>query len=206
MDDWTKLFDSLLLNVAAYPVTIWNLLFHPLVVFQQVNGERRCAASLTYLFTIFVFYVYWHVASFLKNVKPPDWLTPKNVIGFAVVYVAIIVNVQQYAVSRLIAIANVSVKYQLEALVYAFCPVLLLTMVVGAAGWLKLTSKGLYPTSLSLQIVYLWCLYNVGSAALRLSPGAALRSAFVAWVCFFGIALALSLFLWFSGLFTERPE
>lgn len=208
MDEWTKLFDSLLLNVAAYVVTMWNLLFHPLRVFQQVDTQRTCSASLTYLFTVLLCYVYLKVVSSART-KSPEWLTPNNVVVFGIVYVAGIVNIQQYAVARIINEAvNVPLKDQLWALVYAFCPVLFLSVAVGAAGFLQEISKAFYPAVIALQAVYLFSLFNVSRGAFRLSLGRALLCAFAAWACFFGLVVVVTIaffsFLWLRDLAKSR--
>jgi hypothetical protein len=191
MKDWTELFDAILQNVAAYPVTIWNLLFHPLRIFQQANPEWTCIPSLTYIFTIILSYVWFEAVYLQQHRKSPDWLTPTNVIVLAAAYVGIIANIQQFAVDKFVGIAaDVSLKQRLDAFVYAFCPTLFFSVIVATAGWFE--SNALYIMTPILQAVYLRCLYNVSMASLHLSPGTALRSAFLAWGCFIGIVALLS--------------
>jgi hypothetical protein len=206
MDDLTKLFDGLLVNIAAYPVTIWNLLFHPLQAFQPSNSEWNCSPSLTYVFTIMISYLWWQGQSLRSNHKLPDWINPKSVTAAAVAYVATIVNVQQYAVSRIIGIADCSLKYRLEAFVYAFCPMLLLTVLVTAAGWFDINSKMLFVAFPVVHSVYLVGLYNVSLAAFHLSSRSALWAAFLAWGCFMGVVVPFSLvFLMVERRATSKP-
>ena len=51
MNSLADFIDALLLNVAAYPVTLWNILFNASVVFNGHDTARVCPYMRRYILT-----------------------------------------------------------------------------------------------------------------------------------------------------------
>jgi uncharacterized membrane protein YhaH (DUF805 family) len=185
MEDWTQLFDVIVLKSAGYPITIWNLVVDPSAVFQQPTDARICSAGLTYIFTAVICYALYSAREsmgallsdqsqgssherngtlFLFSSK----MTPSVFISLMIAFVAIIVNVQQYALSKLFDVRNSNLETQLGALVYAVCPVYLLgTFFTEIANQVRRKSDT--PIIVVLcNFLYIWCLYNVSATAFNL--------------------------------------
>jgi hypothetical protein len=189
MDELTKLFDVLLIRTADYPITIYKLLFDPAGIFLATNDSRVCPASLTYVFTILLLYGYLNA----MQEKTPDWFSPQLLVGVAAAYVAVIANLQEYVARSFFELDGITLQSALEALVYAFCPVLLFSSIV------LLTLGGLNEDAATVvgsvggAVLYVLGLYNVSSKAFHLPFGQALRCAFAMWGCFLVVVIVIGL-------------
>ena len=198
MNDLTELIDFLLLNVAVYLGTLWKLVFDPSVVFGLSNTGRICPPGMTFIFTVAI--SYFTIQAFVSrgNRSLPDWLSPKMLLILAAVYIGIIINIQQWAVAKVGNVATVSFDDQLYALLYAVCPVLVLSaIVIPMIRFGEWTLVFLFP----VHLIYIWCLFNACKLKFGFETKSAIVGAGSAYLCFVGIALVFGIIfqiMWFK--------
>jgi hypothetical protein len=199
MEDWTKLLDVMVVKSAGYPATIWNLVVDPRAVFEQPTSPRVGSAGLTYIFTALIYYAFNSVRAKMEAVSSK--MTPSVFITLMIAYVAIIVNAQQYFLSKF-DIGDTKLEAQLEALVYAFCPALLLASFVLLIGTM-VRPKSVVPVVVMYLLCnpfYFLCLYNVSTTAFHLPTDQALKSALVMWGLFALIVIVGSFIIFLIAL------
>jgi hypothetical protein len=140
MKDLTELVEALLVYAAAYPVTLWNLVFAPSSVFTPTVPERVCPPSIAFLFTVAIIYYRFRILSikFTKS-KEFELFTTELVVVCATIYIAVITNIQQFVIS-FVGVASTPFVEHLHVLLYPasiiFILMLPLTEVISRfSGW-----------------------------------------------------------------------
>lgn len=177
MENFAKLLDKLLLDFAAYPTTLWNLVVSPDNVFHSEPTALITSPAVTYILSCAFTYIAFNIVSARLTIIPQKlsetMREPGKFATAAVVYIAFIANIQRFVIALLADISSVPLSEQLQLLVYTFCP----GVVIGA---IYLMFAGLWPRKLVVAFLglgaaalYMWSLWQGCRLVLDLSPGRA---------------------------------
>ena len=197
MDEITKFIDTLLVNIALYPATLWKIVFSPSSVFSAINAGNISAPSITFLFSIAFPYFIIKAINTGKSETPSAILNTRTFLIGAAVYVGIVVNLQRWAIILVGDVTTAALDVQLHALLYAVCPIIILVSVISI---LENILKRIHISFILVVVVvtnavYLWCLFNVCHITLGFLTRRAIYGALLAYLCIIGVGLLFGFFL-----------
>lgn len=168
------MIDQLVMYTGAYAITLWNLIFSPLAVFHTASQDRVCPASVTYLFTIAIIYFWFKVrmgtfeeikdlVSEVRLKAGLEWVNKNTVLIGAMVYIGVVVNLQQLGTAKICNVMAIPLRTQLNTLIYPICPtaILLIIFIEIIILFNSITLWLIIPFVLILNVIYHLCLFNV---------------------------------------------
>jgi hypothetical protein len=179
------LIEWVIVNVSAYPVTLWNIVFSPIAVFKPQSPNDVCPPSVTFLFSASLLYGVLRVLTSEAKGLQKLLADPKTAVALAATYIAIIANLQMWAMSMTVSVGVQSRVDRLHVLVYAICP----TLVLGAALMglfllvrkTRLTMFALLILGVTIHVIYVWTLWQASRVAFGQSSAEALIGSLAGW-------------------------
>ena len=186
MKELVELVEALLIYAAAYPATLWNLIFAPSNVLTPTLPDRVCPSSIAYLFTVIIGYYRIRIMSLKSNsANWPEIIDAKFVVVSATLYVAVIVNLQQLAIG-LVRPMSIPLAKQLVMLLY---PASLLFLSLFLMSELTIRDdRWITPALILAHAAYLVSLLNICRVGFALEMPQALIATAAAYGVILGIA------------------